>query len=73
VNNISNPEDYKPLQYRISKKVLQKGVGEEMINLFQNSFNEVISEEKLILSKNEQIQLMKVVLEEVIIDIRKEL
>ena len=71
MNNISNPEDYKPLQNRISKKVLQTDVSKEMMNIFQNSFDAVLLKERLILSKNEKIRLLKFVLEEVFIDLRK--
>ena len=72
MKNITNPEDYKPLQYQISKKMLQKGVGKEIIKLFRNSYNSALSEE-IIICKKEKILLSKLVLEEVFVDIRNEL
>ena len=71
MNNMTNPEDYKPLQYRISKKMIQKGASKEMMKVFQNALNAVLSEENMVLSKNEQLHLSKSVLEELFIDIRK--
>jgi|WetSurMetagenome_2_1015567.scaffolds.fasta_scaffold697325_2 hypothetical protein len=72
MNNISNPEDYKPLQHRISRKMLQKGVGKEILILFRNSYNTALSDE-IILSRKEKKLLSKLVLEEVFVDIQKEL
>ncbi len=71
MNNISNPEDYKSLQHRISRKMLQKGVGKEILKLFRNSYNSTLSEE-IILSRKEKILLSKLVLEEVFGEIQKE-
>jgi hypothetical protein len=71
MNNMTNPEDYKPLQYRISKKMIQKDASKEMMKVFQNALNAVLSEENMVLSKNEQLHLSKSVLEELFIDIRK--
>ncbi len=72
MNNISNPEDYKPLQHRICRKMLQKGVGKKILIIFQNSYNNALSEE-IILSRKEKMLLSKLVLEEVFVDIQKEL
>jgi hypothetical protein len=72
MNNFSNPEDYKPLQHRISQKMLQKGFGKEILILFRNSYNNALSEE-IMLSRKEKILLSKLVFEEVFVDIQKEL
>jgi hypothetical protein len=70
MNNLINPEDFKPLQYRISKKLLEKDVSRKMISILQNSFTDVLSEESIMLSKIEQKYLFKNILIEVLIDIQ---
>jgi len=52
--------------------MLQKGVGKEILIIFQNSYNTALSEE-IILSRKEKMLLSKLVLEEVFVDIQKEL